>query len=122
MKQLVVLALACCAIAGQIAGQAEATTAEAPGESTFQKIPVHAEWDGNGAIYKGEAVEEKDGKFLIHWEGGNPAPSWVEASKVYPTLEALRRQGKKLREVYAESSTGYYYRGVVADEREGQDA
>ena len=100
-------------------GTAPAATEEASA-STFQKIPVHAEWDGNGAIYKGEAVEEKDGKILIHWEGGNPAPSWVDASKVFPTLEALRRQGKKLREVYAESSTGYYYRGVVADVREGK--
>lgn|GEM_PF-3816184 len=120
MKQSFVLVLAWCAIAGQIAAQAEASTAEPPAESTFQKIPVYAEWDGNGAIYKGEAVEEKDGKILIHWDGGNPVPSWVDASKVYPTLEALRRQGKKLREVYAESSTGYYYRGIVADVREGK--
>lgn len=98
----------------------EAPAAEGAEESVYQKRPVLAEWDGNGAIYNGEAVDEKDGKILIHWEGGNPGPSWVDASKVYPSRAELLNQKKKLREVYAEASNGMYYRGLVLLERDGK--
>lgn len=116
-------ALLLCALLSPLPAQeanAEAGAAETPTESTYQKKPVIAEWEGNGAIYAGEAVEEKDGKILIHWEGGNPAPSWVDAEKVYPSLAELLHQKKKLREVYAMGSNGYYYRGLVLFERNGK--
>jgi len=114
-----ILWLACSAIAAQEESPA-ASAEEAPTESNYQKKPVLAEWDGNGAIYNGEAVDEKDGKILIHWEGGNPGPSWVDASKVFPSRAELLNQKKKLREVYAEASNGLYYRGLVLVERDGK--
>lgn len=100
--------------------QEAATQAEDTAALPTKKRQVHAEWSGNGAIYKGDVIEQKDGKSLIQWEGGNPAPSWVEDSKVYDTLDELKSQGKKVREVYAESATGYYYRGLASEAKDGK--
>ncbi len=85
------------------------------------KRAVFAVWPPNGAFYKGDVIDEKDGKSLIQWapgNGGTLEPSWVENDNVFGTLEALMHEGKKPREVYAMYSTGYYYKGIAILDRD----
>jgi len=104
----------------------EAPATEEPASSEPARIvnkrAVFAIWPGNGAFYKGDVIDEKDGKSLIQWapgNGGTLEPSWVDNANVFGTLEALKHEGVKPREVYAMYSTGYYYKGLAVLERDG---
>jgi|JI10StandDraft_1071094.scaffolds.fasta_scaffold165015_3 hypothetical protein len=122
MKKFKTLLL-CVAVVGSIAAQ-DAAPAEEPASAEPQRVvnkrAVFAVWPNNGAFYKGDVIDEKDGKSLIQWapgNGGTLEPSWVDNGEVFGTLEALIYEGKKPREVYAMYSTGYYYKGVAILDR-----
>jgi hypothetical protein len=122
MNAALLIILMSFSLAAQETSTTEEISATEPAR-IVNKRAVFAVWSGNGAFYKGDVIDEKDGQSLIQWSPGNGAtiePSWVDNKDVFGTLEALVHEGKKPRDVYAMYGNGYFYKAVAVFDRDGK--